>query len=160
MMRKEIEKDITHFVHSYGDLIFDICSSLVRDPNQAQALFREIIQKLRTRRKREVYATYERAWILRVVCETLLEHQSHASKSTPPEVRIQLDSQSSTAKFEQFETYFHRLELSDQILLLFRDKFELPYADIASALSTPEGSLKVRRQQALRTMEEWLWTGK
>jgi DNA-directed RNA polymerase specialized sigma24 family protein len=45
----------------------------------------------------------------------------------------------------------------DQILLLLRDKHGIPYSEIASALRSPEESLKVKRQQALRTLEEWLW---
>jgi DNA-directed RNA polymerase specialized sigma24 family protein len=159
-MKKDLEKDITHFIHDYGDMIFDVCHSLIRDPNHAQILFREILQKLRTRRKQEAYSTYERAWILRIVCETLINQQSHYTELTTPEERIQLDAQTSAAKIEHFKTYFNRLEPIDQLLLLFRDKFALPYSDIASALATPEGSLKMRRQQALRTMEEWLWNGK
>jgi DNA-directed RNA polymerase specialized sigma24 family protein len=61
-------------------------------------------------------------------------------------------------RFQQFDSYLHRLPVADQILLLLRDKFGIPYTELATALGVPEGSLKLRRQQALKALEDWLWS--
>lgn len=159
-MKKELEKDFSHYLQTYGDLVFDFIHSLVPDPETGQIFFREILQKLKTQKKKDAYHRYEKAWVMRIACETLLDQHDYFRIQSLPEQRIQLDAQPPAVKMTQFETYFHRLDLMDQMLLLLKDKMDFTYAEIASILSTPEGSLKVRRQQALRTLEEWLWNTK
>ena len=60
-------------------------------------------------------------------------------------------------RLKNFESYFHRLPVDDQILLLLRDKYGLPYHEIAATLVASEGSLKLKRQAALKCLDEWLW---
>ncbi len=69
-------------------------------------------------------------------------------------------TESVSGRLENFNAYFHRLSAKDQILLILKDKYDIPYTEIAAALSIPAGSLKVRRQQALKTLEEWLWNNR
>lgn len=60
-------------------------------------------------------------------------------------------------RLRRFEGYFQRLPLDDQLLLLFHDKYGIPFQEIAAILGAPEGSLKIWRQQALRALEDWIW---
>ena len=74
------------------------------------------------------------------------------------EERLQTDTGMPTsARLKNFESYFQRLHTDDQILFLLKDKYGLTYSEIATTMGIPENSLKMRRQQALRTLEEWLW---
>src|SRR5262249_26231928 len=104
---------------------------------------------------KESYATYFRPWLLRVACEKLKalsprfsDVKAAAGASPSPD---------STDVPRKLEHYFHRLSTEEQILLLFRDKYGLPYTEISNATGLPEESIKVRRQQALRALEEWVW---
>jgi DNA-directed RNA polymerase specialized sigma24 family protein len=73
--------------------------------------------------------------------------------------QITLDASGNVSiRLKQFDLYFHRLIPEDQILLLLKDKYGIPYPEIATAMGIPEESLKIKRQQALRTLEEWLWS--
>ena len=159
-MKKELEKDVTHYLQSYGDLVFDLIHSLVPDSETGQIFFREILQKLKTQKKINTYHRYEKLWVMRIACETLLEQHDYFKIRSLPEQRIQLDAQPSSVKITQFETYFQRLDLMDQMLLLLKDKLDFNYKEISAILGIPEGSLKMRRQLTLRTLEEWLWNTK
>lgn len=139
-------------------MLFDLCESILWSPTNAQVAFRGILKEIRKRQPADSLGEYERAWVLRVACDQLrsLAHR-HGRKLTPSE-QIMLDASLNVqARLKQFDSYFHRLGTEDQLLLILRDKYALPYSEIASAMGVPEGSLKVRRQQALRTLEEWLW---
>jgi DNA-directed RNA polymerase specialized sigma24 family protein len=148
-------------VQLYGDMIFDLCESVLWSPVNAQLAFRSILKILRKRRNGHGFTDFERAWVLQIACEKLIELSARHGRKLTSSEQIQLDSaQNVTVRLKQFDSYFHRLVTEDQILLLLRDKYGMPYPEIASALSVPEGSLKMRRAQALRSLEEWLWDGK
>jgi DNA-directed RNA polymerase specialized sigma24 family protein len=102
---------------------------------------------------------YERSWILKIGAEQLLSLLKQQSLAVSPEQQIELDAKKQVmGDLESFDFYFSRLRSDSQLLLLLKDKHHLPYADIADALGIPVDSLKLQRQQALRTLEEWLWT--
>lgn len=145
-------------IQCYGDLIFDLCESILWNPQNAQIVFRIVLQELRRRLKAENFKTYERAWVLRITCERLmLFAEKYARRPTASE-QIELDASPDVSlRLERFDAYFHRLTIQDQILLLLRDKYGIPYPEISAAMSIPEGSLKISRQQVLRTLEEWIW---
>jgi DNA-directed RNA polymerase specialized sigma24 family protein len=83
--------------------------------------------------------------------------ERHARKLTPSE-QIELDSfENVPNRLKKFDSFFHRLTIEDQFLLLLKDKYGIPMAEIATALGTPEASLKLRRAQALRALDDWLW---
>jgi DNA-directed RNA polymerase specialized sigma24 family protein len=149
---------IEHVVQLYGDLLFDLCESILWSPSNAQIAFRSILRQVKSKRGSNLYQTHERTWVLRVACSQLRSYaQRHGRRLTPSE-QIMLDASfDMNARLKQFDSYFHRLTTEDQLLLLLRDKYGIPYPEIAAAMETPEGSLKIRRQQALRTLEEWLW---
>ena len=152
---------IEYFIQSYGDLLFDLCESVLVSPMNAQIAFRSILKKIRAGRRLHKFRTYERNWVLRIACDLLLKFSREFGHHVSPEEQIKLDSNSSVKiRFKEFDSYFHRLMPEDQLLLLLKDKLEIPYSEISVAMSIPEGSLKVRRQQALRALEEWLWNSK
>jgi DNA-directed RNA polymerase specialized sigma24 family protein len=152
---------VDRVVQLYGDLLFDLCESILWSPVNAQLAFRAILKAIRRRRQGHGFVDHERAWVLQIACEKLSDLSSRHGRRLTSSEQIQLDStQNVSSRLKQFDSYFHRLLTEDQMLLLLRDKYGLPYPEIASALGLPEGTLKVRRAQALRALEEWLWDQK
>jgi DNA-directed RNA polymerase specialized sigma24 family protein len=148
-------------VQLYGDMLFDLCESVLWSPVNAQLAFRSILKTLRRRRSGHGYTEFERAWVLQIACEKLIDLSARHGRRLTSSEQIQLDSAHGvTSRLKQFDSYFHRLVTEDQILMILRDKYGMPYPEIASALGVPESNLKVRRAQALRSLEEWLWDGK
>lgn len=148
-------------VHSYGDLLFDLCQSVLPSPSQARSAFRAILLELRGSRETREFKEYGRAWVLRTACLRLRAHTTQFQRKLSSAERIELDAASNLSlRLKLFDSYFQRLNTEDQLLLLFRDKYGLPYPEIAAAMETPESSLKMRRQQALRCLEEWIWEQK
>jgi DNA-directed RNA polymerase specialized sigma24 family protein len=155
------DNSIEYFVQSYGDILFDLCESILVSPMNAQIAFRSILKKIRAGRRLNKFKIYERSWVLRIACDLLLKFCSEYGHHVSAEEQIKLDSNSSVkVRFKEFDSYFHRLMPEDQLLLLLKDKLGIPYSEISVAMSIPEGSLKIRRQQALRALEEWLWKSK
>lgn len=153
-----LENKIEHFVQSYGDIIFDLCASVLRSPANAQVAFRAILKKLRFQSKFGKFQIYERSWVFRITCQKLLEFCKNYQFRVSPEEQIRLDATDHLSKrFEHFDVCFHRLTPEDQILLILKEKYKVPISEIATALATPIGSLKIRRQQALRALEDWIW---
>ena len=154
-------KIVEPVIQQYGDLLFDLCESVLWSPVTAQVAFRSIIKTIRKQKASHGFEEHKRAWVLQIACEKLLPlSERHGRRLTSSE-QIQLDATENVpSRLKQFDSYFHRLVTEDQILLLLRDKYGLPYPEIASALGMPEGTLKTRRTQALRNLEEWLWDRK
>lgn len=149
---------IQRIVQLYGDTLFDLCESVLWSTANAQVAFRAILRRIRKLRNEGGYREYERAWVLKIACDVLVDYAAeHGRRLSPPE-QVMLDATlEPTTRLKQFDSYFHRLPTSEQLVLLMRDKYGLPYAEISAVLGLPEGSLKLTRQQALRTLEEWLW---
>ena len=149
---------IERVVQIYGDMLFDFCHSVLWSQSNAHLAFRSILKEIKKQKRTHSYNNYERPWILKIACEKLRSQaRKHGRRLTPSE-QIMLDATLKTdVRLKQFDSYFHRLSSDDQMLLLLRDKYGLPYNEIAAAMQLPEGSLKVKRQQALRTLEDWVW---
>lgn len=143
-------------VRLYGDLLFDLCESVLWSPSQTQNAFRAILKEIGN--QNEHYKENERAWILRIAFQKLKELSViHARKVTSSE-QIEIEANPSVAtRLKHFPLYFHRLTTEEQIVLLLRDKYGLPYDEVATSTGLPEGTIKSVRQQALRTLEGWLW---
>ncbi len=149
---------VEHIATQYGDLLFDFCESILWSTNNAQIAFRSVMRAIRAAYPGNEYQEYERAFVLRVACEKLRVLSDKYGRRLTPAERIMLDASLDVeARIKQFDSYFHRLATEDQMVLLLRDKYGLSYTEIAAAMGVPEGSLKVRRAQALRTLEEWIW---
>ncbi len=150
---------IDRVVQLYGDLLFDLCESILWSSSSAQSAFQVVLKEIRQQSLRQAaFEHYERAWVLRIACEKLRILVQKQGRRLSPSEQIMLDATlDNKTRLEHFDSYFHRLPTEDQFLLLFRDKYGLPYSEIASAMALPEGSLKTKRQQAFRALEEWLW---
>jgi len=150
---------LEHFVRTYGDLLFDLCESVLRSSTHSQTTFRSILKKINSGKRKLNYSKYERSWVLKLAVQQLLAiyHQSGHRVSADEQIKLDATLNVST-RLKQFSTYFHRLLPEDQILLLLKDKYGIPLSEISAALGAPEGSLKIRRLQALRTLEDWLWS--
>src|SRR5438309_509497 len=84
---------VEHIVRLYGDLLFDLCESILWNPAAAQVAFRVILKEIRQgSRGNERYEQHERAWVLRIACHNLRElYERHGRRLTPSE-QIQLDA--------------------------------------------------------------------
>jgi RNA polymerase sigma factor (sigma-70 family) len=145
-------------IERYGDLIYDLCETILWKSPLAQVVVRSIFRELRAEHKFNPFERHERAWVLHVACRRLRDlSRDHAHKVTASE-QLELDAADrASVRLKQFDTYFHRLPVDDQVVLFLRDKYGLPYDELAAVLGVPEGSLKIRRQQALRALEDWIW---
>ena len=153
------KSSIAHFVKEYGDLLFDLCQSLLRNQTNSEIAFRSIIKAIQSKGRFQRYKIHEQGWVLSIAYEKLKDlYQQQLAHHPVNEGIILSATENSTTRFKNFNSYFHRLLIEDQFILLLKDKFNIPYSDISTAMEIPSGSLKTRRQQALRTLEEWLWT--
>ena len=150
-----------HYVRTYGDLLFDLCEAVLWNPLPCSNCFSLYSEK----------STFRFAISHLLDLRTELGSEDCLQATAPflqrygyqvsPDEQIRLDANESVStRLKQFGSYFHRLNAEDQLLLLLKDKYGIPYFEIANAMGTPEGTLKVRRQQALRTLEEWLWNSR
>ena len=151
---------VSRYVLTYGDLLFDLCESLLWSPIAAQIAFRKVVKTLQRRSKSKAarFHTYERPWVLRTALEVLRPMIPTLTRKLTQEDRIELDSNPHVSnRLKQFDAYFHRLNFEEQALLLLKDKYGLPISEIATAFEIHEDSLKVMRQQALQSLEDWIW---
>ena len=149
---------IENVVQHYGDLLFDLCESVLWSSHQAQNAFRSIIKEVKNTAPEEKYSDHERAWVLRIAFERLKKLSLQDTRKVTASEQIELDASPSVAlRLKHLDVYFHRLTTEEQIILLLRDKYGLPYGEIANATGLPEGTLKGVRGQALRRLESWLW---
>src|SRR6185312_10279522 len=83
---------IDHVVQTYGDLLFDLCETVLFTPGQAQQAFRSILLEVKSTKNAERYASHERAWVLRIAFRKLRQLAAqHARKVTASE-QIELDA--------------------------------------------------------------------
>lgn len=153
---------VEELVRLYGDMVFDLCESVLESPANAQIVFRSILKAVETESKDLPFVQHARAWILGVACREILTfiRRRGRRRAEPRDhtERMTIDALPEAAeRLKRFPHYFRRLTPEDQLLLLLKDKFGLPYPEIAAALSVPENSLKVRRSLALLAIEEWIW---
>ncbi|MBY0469655.1 hypothetical protein K2X30_00700 [bacterium] len=150
--------DVDRLCDLYGDLIFDVCESVLWSPLNAQVAFRAILKRLRVLKAANQYEEFERMWVLKVTCDKLREFAKKHGRRLSPSEQIMLDATLAfDSRIRQFDSYFHRLTAEDQLLLLLRDKLKIPDPEIAGAMGYPIGSIKILRQQAFDRLEEWIW---
>ncbi len=145
---------------NFGDLVYDLFYSVLWNHKGARILYLQLWRQL----DRELgdgkseFQKHSRAWILQRAIELLSRSQEKYGRALSPSEQVMLDANLNIpARLRQFDSYLHKLNIQDQILLLLRDKYGLPYAEVAATLRMPEGSLRIKHQQALRSLEEWLW---
>ena len=149
---------IDALVQNYGDLLFDFCSSILWSQSGAQTAVRIILKDLEKRISTQTFGTFERTFVLQVTCDKLKKLVTRLGRHLSASEQIMLDATlDAPGRLKYFDSYFHRLNVEDQMLLLMRNKYELTYAEIADVLQTPQGSLRIKHQQAIRALEEWLW---
>lgn len=104
------------------------------------------------------FIKHERARVVQISNEVISGfHKKSAPKAITP-TQVMLDTAMSTEeRMKNIGEYIRRLPFEDQMIVLLKDKFGLPYPEISAALNIPEGSVKIRRQQTLRALEDWIW---
>ncbi|MBU6374970.1 MAG: hypothetical protein KGQ59_03145 [Bdellovibrionales bacterium] len=153
-------KSTAELIRNSGDLIYDLYYSVLWNHKGARALYLSLWRKIENdlKSQSEPYQKYSRSWVLQVGIDLLIRSSASLGRALSPSEQVMLDANLNIpARLRQFESYLHKLQISDQILLLLRDKYGLAYSEIAAILRIPEGSLRIKHQQALRSLEEWLW---
>jgi len=156
---KQDKPEIAYYVETYGDLVYDLALTLLRFPLTAQLAAFRIFKAIHQTKAKNTFRKNERAWILSI-CHDVISHlhEKHATGLTAEE-QLVLDATATLAeRMQRFSDFLLRLSITDRMILLFKDKYGFPLAEITTALGIPEDSLKIRRHQALHALEEWLWT--
>lgn len=153
---------ITNIITQNGDLIFDLCISMIEDPNKANHTFTAILKEIRNQIESSSVISYQRMWILRIATHHLLRISKPVDRSkTENEAHKQHPSQQhlfpQKPQQQQFEMIFKKLPRLDQLMFLLKEKHKIPIFEISGALDLPTETIKTKRQQALRTIEDWIW---
>lgn len=157
-LNKKTDAAIQGVVEKYGDLLYDVCHSVLWSHSNAQVAFREIIKTIKATPANERFEKYQRAWILRISYEVLSKYSSKYARTQTPAERMMLDATKDlNLRIAQFDSFFHRLTMDEQYILLLRDKHGISDQELGAIMNLPEGSVKLRREQALRTLEDWIW---
>jgi len=142
----------------YGDMLYDLCHAIMGSQLTATQAFRAILKDIKKRKKNENYEQFERNWVFRVAYLRLLKAAKEHTRLLSPAEQIMLDATLNVQdRLMSFESYFSRLDVVDRFLLLLHTKYAFSYEEIASILNEPEGTLKIKKQQALRNLEERVW---
>jgi RNA polymerase sigma factor (sigma-70 family) len=151
---------VSEFNRNFGDMVYDLFYSVLWNHRGARTLHLGFWKKLdrELRQHPKFYQQNARAWVLkRAIGELIRSHRSLGRVMSASE-QVMLDANLDIpARLRQFESYLHKLSVRDHALLLLRDKYGLPFSEIAAAMGMPEGALRVQHQQSLRSLEEWLW---
>ncbi|MBL7716060.1 MAG: hypothetical protein JNL01_11400 [Bdellovibrionales bacterium] len=143
---------------TYGDLIFDLSQSVLWSRPNAQIAFRRVLKTLYRSSLLGRYARYEKIWVIRATVNCLMEMAPRYGRTLSSAERMMLDgSFDAEGRIRQIDSYFHRLNHEDQILLILRDKYELSFEDVSACMNLPVGSLKLKRAQALKALDEMIW---
>jgi RNA polymerase sigma factor (sigma-70 family) len=147
------------YIQKFGDLIYDLAHSVLWSKVSAENCTKETVRALvRQASQGEAFVQWERSWVISEALKRIRELAPRHSRELTPAEQIMLDNTpSSEDRLGLLESFLHRLAIEDQIILLLRDKYGLPYDEIAAALQSPEGTIKIGRQRALQTLEEWIW---
>lgn len=144
---------------NYGDLLFDVAFSILDNSNLSQQVVHTVFKRLSDEfSKPNRFVKHERARVIQITNEVIaVIHKKSSPKPITP-TQVMLDTAMSTEeRMKNISEYLRRLSCEDQMIVLLKDKFGLPYPEISAALNIPEGSVKVRRQQTLRALEDWIW---
>lgn len=159
-----------HCIELYGDHLFDLCHSLFLNADQAQEVFHSILKKIKASSRLQEYLKFEKSWVFKLAFQQIISeyHRSqtqdelHSNFQLKQKVSSEHVSQKISAenilRLQRFSHYFNRIAIKDRFLLILKDKYEFPFPEISTAMGEPEGTLKVRRQQALRMLEDLIWS--
>ncbi len=151
---------IDRIVSTYGDMLYDLCQSMLWSPADAPYAYRSILRTLSRRKKTERFVKYERPWILQVAFRELRGMKRKSPRFLTPAEQVMLDSNPEPkARLRFFDSYFHRLPIESQLLLVLRDKYGIPLSEVAAVLELPEASARLQRVQALRLLQSWIYGG-
>ena len=126
---------IDRTVLTYGDLLYDLCQSILWSPADAPDAYRSILRTLARRLRTERYNRYERPWILKVAFHELRGMKRRSPRLLTPAEQVMLDSNPDPrARLRFFDSYFHRLPLESQYLLILRDKYGIPFSEVSAVL--------------------------
>ncbi|OFZ79137.1 MAG: hypothetical protein A2583_00395 [Bdellovibrionales bacterium RIFOXYD1_FULL_53_11] len=157
----QAEDIVRQTVDRYGDLLFDLCATVLWSQSNARAAIRVIIREIKKSRPANKYVLNERAWVFHIAYKHLMKMAKKLGRRLTPSEQIMLDAGlPPEARLSRFDSYFHRLPAESQALLLMKDKYGFDFKEIAAIMSCPLDSVRLQRQQALGALAGLIWSNK
>lgn len=143
-----------------SEIIYDLFVSLLWSKQTAAKAFLDFEKKITKEKKsKNRFIKYERPWLFKKAFEVIKNYIEHSQRTLSPAEQVMLDSKPDPkVRLKFFDSYFHRLNLENQFLLILKDKYKLPIHEIAAILNTPEETVYLKHGQALRQLESWIWS--
>ncbi len=153
-----MQLDFEKIGQEYGNIIFDLCEAMIQGSSHTQAAYRLIINEIARKLKGPRFVEYEREWIISIVIQQLRTLFSKQGRHLTSEEQIQLDgTRDIPSRLKKFDLFVLRLNFDERLVLLLKDKLGLSYTEIATCTGWPIDSVKLRRTQVLRTLEDSIW---
>jgi hypothetical protein len=154
---KKLSKEYDYLIQSYGEIIYSLCI-INSKSDEIKSIFRSILKKLLSKQSIFKNSKMERSIVLKISCLILIENKKN-NKKVIDYKKLWFDEKKQTEQ-EIFYFYFDQLDTEEKIILFLREKYKIQFFEIATALFFPEGTIKIKRQQAFEKLEEYLWRKK
>lgn len=123
--------DMEILLEQHGDLLFDLCHTLIsKESDQVQA-FRSLTRKIQKRRRKERYERFLRPWLLSIAYTSIKEIAPRTAAEASPEG-------------------INRLSFDDQFLIVATHRHGVPASELALALNRNEKSILFQQERAMR----------
>ncbi|MBN21656.1 MAG: hypothetical protein CL678_10255 [Bdellovibrionaceae bacterium] len=145
-------------INRYGETVYNLCHRILLNEGEAQILTRDIFKTIEKSPTQNRYHQFEKQWILKVAFQKLKQsHQQHIDLSLKEVRELNETHLSKEERLENILKYMRNLPIESQFILLLKDQLNESYDEISTITGIPIESLKVKRQQVLQTLEEWIW---
>lgn len=156
--------ELDRLIAGYGDLLFDLATALTDSPIATQNLFRAWLRDLarayraRRRARAPALGSLERSWVLGVAYTRAQKMLPRFSPHLANAEQLQLDAADGVSqKMKRLGDFFKLLPRDEKWIVLLRDKHQIPFSEIASAMEIPEASLQLLRRSAYLSLEQKVW---
>lgn len=140
----------------FGDFLYDFSHSILWNTHGAQVALKTLLEELIKSAQKPLPSKYFVPWLIQRISFTLKKLAHKHSRELSTAEKIMLDANlSEKDRLTYFESYFHRLTLEQQMLLLLHYKYKFSLDEIGTALGISVDSLTLRLEQAIRQMQDW-----
>ncbi len=145
-------------LESYQNLLHEVCRVALDRTELSQETFKKVVDSLQKVKPSRAFKKHERAWVLRVLCDRITQtSRAHPPKHDPIQESFLESLNDVKEKLPHLKQYLMRLPVENRLLIVLKDRFEIPMAEISLALGIGEDSLKLARAQTLQRINDWLW---
>jgi hypothetical protein len=156
--RKKQTDKLQYLIRNYGSLLFQWAFYTIEDPSQRNFCLREVFRILlkNDKKLKKPLSNIERAWFLRLSLP-IIQKFSNESSIQDKSLRSELTQASLDERLDHFHAIFAELSFEDKSLLLLWDLLQVSPEEISTIFHSPQDSLKLKRHQTLRKLEDLIW---